>query len=56
MTRDEALRKLAAGEKLDPAIERYYRTTDPKLKNRFKIVLPIVRLWRQMVGTTNRGQ
>jgi hypothetical protein len=55
MTRDEILKRLAAGEKVNPIIRNYYEQIEPKLKNRFKIVPNIVRLWRQMTGAT-KGQ
>jgi len=49
MTRDEILKRLAAGEKLNPAIEAYYEKHEPRLR-RFTFVPNIVRLWRELIG------
>jgi hypothetical protein len=56
MTRHEALRRLATGEKLPPAIRHYYKVTEPRLKKRFTKILPsVIRMLRQIVGSQLNG-
>ncbi len=55
MNRAEALAKLAAGKKVSPIIERYYKVQEPQFKNRFKLVSRTILLWRTLLGMT-KGQ